>query len=153
MKNKEIVSIGNHRFFTVNYDKKVVSYTQNYKGVHIVRRAMSVDNDTFDSEFGKALSYAKVDLEIREYELDELLRTCEALSSMRMNEYGNRFERKYYRALEEEIKKHRRYYKNQKRLVEELQRNDPGVCTTYTEETCGDWTEIIKKAIKKTRKI
>lgn len=152
MKNKEIISIGNRRFFTVNHAKKVVSYTQNYLGCHIIEHASAVNEDKFDVEFGKALSYARADLSIRKEELAELRETQRRLISMTMDEYGNRFERKYYKDLMEVIKKHRHYYNNQKRLVEELVQNDPSVSTAYTTKVCGNWNEIIKKAIKKTRK-
>lgn len=152
-KNKEIISIGNQREFTVNHEKKTVSYKQNYKsdfnGV-IVACSQAHKEDVFDVEYGKALAYAKADLKVREREYYRILGTRDTLDEYDMNDiFGNRIERKFYSTVVEELKAYKRYYNNQKRLVNELLKNEPNVSSLYTTETCGDWKNILKKVFEK----
>ena len=140
--NKEIITIGKNRFFTVNYEKKVVYYTQKHHGDTVICSAVTSDEDVFNPEYGKALAYARADLNIREYEY----LTLDITSSKII--YKTRFERKLHNIIQEEKKHQKHYLVNQRRLVKELLKN----CSVYSKTTSGDWHTILKTAMKNSKK-
>lgn len=140
--NKEIITIGKNRFFTVNYAKKVVYYTQKHHGDTVICSAVTADEDVFNPEYGKALAYARADLNIREYEYLTLDITSGKII------YKTRFERKLYNIIQEEKNHQKHYLVNQRRLVKELLKN----YLVYSKNTSGDWHTILKTAIKNSKK-
>ncbi len=124
---KKVFNESNGTFFTVDYDKRRITFTQSYMGTKIIGRA-ECKEDTFDVPFGMALAYAKAELEIRQAEFVRATDYYANLVDISFESYaGDRSYRladEMERRVREEIKKQSHYLSNQMRLVKYLQKQE-----------------------------
>ena len=124
---KKVFNEKNGAMFTVDYDKKRITFVQSYMGSKVVGRA-DCKEDTFDVSFGMALAYAKAELSIRESEFTRATDYYYNLVDISFDSYAGersyRLANEMQRIVRGEIKKQSHYLSNQQRLVKFLQSLD-----------------------------
>lgn len=146
---KKVFNEKNGASFTVDYDKKRITFVQPYMGSKVIGRADCMEKD-FDISFGMALAYAKAELAIREYEFVRVTSYYENLVEISYDSYAGyrsyRLSDKVLRIVREEIKTQSHYLTNQQRLVKFLQNLDVASASSTPFFGTDDYHKVLKLA-------